>query len=334
MNCFVLTDNERSLVIDPGMDHEMCLQAVRIGLAELGVNLEKTDFFITHHHLDHFGLIGRLMKKGSMIYASGAEALSVEKIASRAILPILARLLRAMGFPEEDPEEVLPELLGDEYRLVNQWPFCCLEDGAVIERGGRRFRCIVAPGHSPGHMCLHQADSSLLIAGDVFSPVLQFFSGAGNPLRDQLDSFAELRSLEPRVVLPGHGERSRTRQKQRNDSKRISGTGARASQTPFGAAAWMPTRRRPVLPPAPETRKSGRPCQPYSSSSRPGIALPTCCSLKPRAYSKRRRTPKGWSTRCVTRGDVSDAECPVILSGTGSPREILRPVGRPYGRGK
>ncbi len=206
MNCFVLTDNERSLVIDPGMDHEMCLQAVRIGLAELGVNLEKTDFFITHHHLDHFGLIGRLMKKGSMIYASGAEALSVEKIASRAILPILARLLRAMGFPEEDPEEVLPELLGDEYRLVNQWPFCCLEDGAVIERGGRRFRCIVAPGHSPGHMCLHQADSSLLIAGDVFSPVLQFFSGAGNPLRDQLDSFAELRSLEPRVVLPGHGE--------------------------------------------------------------------------------------------------------------------------------
>ena len=168
MNCYVLTDRERSLVVDPGMAHEMCFRAVVTGLEEIGINPERTDFLVTHHHLDHFGLVGRVMKEGSKIYISPAEAQIVEMIASRAILPILSRFLRLMGFPVEDPEQVLSELLGEEYRALNPWPFRHVDDGSVIDKGGRAFRCVLTPGHSPGHICLYEPVSKILISGDVF----------------------------------------------------------------------------------------------------------------------------------------------------------------------
>jgi glyoxylase-like metal-dependent hydrolase (beta-lactamase superfamily II) len=204
MNCYVITDSDRSLVVDPGMAHEMCRRALLTSLNEIGIDLTRTDFLITHHHLDHFGLLPGIIGNGSRVYLSAIEATIIEKIASGAILPILSRLLHLMGFPEEDPQKALPELLGDEYGAMNQWPFHHLSDGTIITKGGRDFRCILAPGHSPGHICLHEADSGLLIAGDVFSPVLQFFCNTENPLQHQLESFRHLNALNARAVLPGH----------------------------------------------------------------------------------------------------------------------------------
>jgi len=205
MNCYVLTDKKRSLVVDPGMAHSLCFGAVAAGLYEIGVNLEKTDFFITHHHLDHFGLISKIMRNGSAIYINRVEAAVIEKIASRAIQPILSRFLEVVGFPENNPAQVLSEMLGEEYRARNPWPFRYLEDGDVLEKGGRVFKCIVTPGHSPGHACLYQSDMGILISGDVFSPVVQFFSETDNPLLGQLTSFEGLERLNPRRILPGHG---------------------------------------------------------------------------------------------------------------------------------
>jgi len=206
MNCYVLKDRKRSLVVDPGMAHEMCYRAVTTGLGEIGIDLEETDFLITHHHVDHFPLVARIMKKGSKIYGNSIEAQIIEKIASGAILPILSRFLHSMGFPEENPERVLSELLGEEYRALNPWPFHFIENGSHIIKGSRSFRCILTPGHSPGHTCLYQSDSKLLIAGDVFSPVLFFFTDTDNPLRSHFASFTNLNLIGASTILPGHGD--------------------------------------------------------------------------------------------------------------------------------
>ncbi|MBP1735780.1 MAG: Zn-dependent hydrolase, glyoxylase [Deltaproteobacteria bacterium] len=53
LNSYVVKGAERSLVIDTGWNREECLNAMQAGLTSLGVNLRKTDFFITHMHSDH-----------------------------------------------------------------------------------------------------------------------------------------------------------------------------------------------------------------------------------------------------------------------------------------
>jgi glyoxylase-like metal-dependent hydrolase (beta-lactamase superfamily II) len=204
VNCYVLKDADRHLIIDPGMSHDMCYQAVAAGIDEIGVDPERSDFLVTHHHVDHFGLVGRIMGKRSAVYASRVEAEIAEMIGSRSVLPILTDMLHAMGFPEDNPEAVLPELFGPGYQGLDSWSFCHVDDGAIVTKGGRTFRCMLTPGHSPGHICLYETESGLLITGDVLSPVLQFFSRNDNPLRSQFRTLVRLGLLDAPIVLPGH----------------------------------------------------------------------------------------------------------------------------------
>jgi glyoxylase-like metal-dependent hydrolase (beta-lactamase superfamily II) len=170
MNCYVIADHDRNLIVDPGMAHELCFDAVKAAVNELGLDLDKTDYFMTHHHLDHFGLVSRIMADRSVINIHRVEAGLIERIASRAILADLTHLLRVMGFPEEDPEKVLSELLGEEYRARNPWPFRYVDEGDTIEKGGMRFQCLVTPGHSVAHVCLYEGDLGILLSGDAVSP--------------------------------------------------------------------------------------------------------------------------------------------------------------------
>jgi len=53
LNSNVIKNSERNLVIDTGWNQEECMNAMQSGLKQLGVEIRKTDFFITHLHLDH-----------------------------------------------------------------------------------------------------------------------------------------------------------------------------------------------------------------------------------------------------------------------------------------
>jgi len=43
-------------------------------LHKLGVDLNKTDFFITHLHVDHMGLVGTLASDNATVYFNEREA--------------------------------------------------------------------------------------------------------------------------------------------------------------------------------------------------------------------------------------------------------------------
>lgn len=57
LNSYVIKGLERSLIIDTGLNQEECMNAMQAGLREIGVDLRETDFFITHIHPDHIGLV-------------------------------------------------------------------------------------------------------------------------------------------------------------------------------------------------------------------------------------------------------------------------------------
>ena len=146
-----------------------------------------------------------ILRKGSTIYINPVEALIIERIASNEVLPVLSRLLRAMGFSRGRSETRAPRAArGGVHRHAAVALPLYRGRRRHRERLGRAFRCVVTPGHSPGHTCLYEPDSRTLLAGDVFSPVIQFFSDQENPLRGQFASFSRLDLLGAARVLPGH----------------------------------------------------------------------------------------------------------------------------------
>ena len=60
LNSYVIKGKDRNLVVDTGFNQKICLEAMQTGLSTLGIDLSQTDFFITHFHADHFGLVAVL----------------------------------------------------------------------------------------------------------------------------------------------------------------------------------------------------------------------------------------------------------------------------------
>jgi glyoxylase-like metal-dependent hydrolase (beta-lactamase superfamily II) len=78
LNSYIIKAEPRSLIVDTGLNHEMCLNAMRGGLAEIGLDLEKADIFITHLHADHFGLVGKLANDNTSVFFNRPDAEIIE----------------------------------------------------------------------------------------------------------------------------------------------------------------------------------------------------------------------------------------------------------------
>ena len=138
-NCTLLwcTATMRGAFVDPGGD----LPKLRAAMAQHGVTIEK--IIVTHGHIDHCGSAG--------IFAED------------------------LGVPIEGPHEEdrfwIERLAEDGVKYgVTGRPFepdRWLVDGDTVTVGDLSFAIRHCPGHTPGHIVLHHADSKLAILGDV-----------------------------------------------------------------------------------------------------------------------------------------------------------------------
>jgi glyoxylase-like metal-dependent hydrolase (beta-lactamase superfamily II) len=83
--------------------------------------------------------------------------------------------------------------------------------GEKFDAAGRSWEILHTPGHSPGHICIWSAADRLLCSGDhllkSISPPVTFERGfERDPMGSYLDSLRLVESLDPALVLPGHGE--------------------------------------------------------------------------------------------------------------------------------
>jgi glyoxylase-like metal-dependent hydrolase (beta-lactamase superfamily II) len=190
------------------MHSDECLHTMRAGLKKLDIDLKKTDFFITHFHMDHFGLVSRLVHDGSIVYMNELETSMIQKIKSDAFFSEIRDFIRMSGFTEQDPGRILPPRLDHESKAKTPLSFQFVEDADIIERGEYRFICVKTPGHSKGHMCLYEPDNKILIAGDHLlkdiTPAIHGRVNNENPLKEYLSSLDKVYALDVEVVLPGH----------------------------------------------------------------------------------------------------------------------------------
>lgn len=185
-HCYLLCGDKTALLIDTGLGIGNIYDAVR----------ELTDKPIvavaTHIHWDHIG--GH--KYFSEFYAHKEE------------IPWLNG-----GFPL--PTEVIRQMLTEgsclpegydpsSYELFQGIPTRLLNDGDIIDLGGRTITVLYTPGHSPGHLCFYEEKSRFLFTGDlVYKGTLFANYPFTNPIA-YLESIKKLSDIPASHIFPAH----------------------------------------------------------------------------------------------------------------------------------
>ncbi|MET7287174.1 MBL fold metallo-hydrolase [Streptomyces sp. NPDC005573] len=162
---------------------------------------------LTHAHLDHAGGAHEFRERAA--HPAAAHALA-RGVAASLHGPELARLLGIDA--SEDP---LPPLLidalphpGYDPRAYTVAPLTVtrtLLDGDVVTCGGRSLTVVHLPGHTPGCVTFHEADTGTLYTGDViYNGDLVDDLPESDPAAYRR-SLTRLSTLDVSVVHPGHG---------------------------------------------------------------------------------------------------------------------------------
>jgi glyoxylase-like metal-dependent hydrolase (beta-lactamase superfamily II) len=205
INSYLIKGEDRHLMIDTGMNRPECMNAMQSSLQELGVDLKRTDFFITHIHADHMGLLSSLATDSSKIYFNHPDAAIFrdpsgwEKLAASAAMN---------GFPDKELQDAINKHPGKRFHTQRELDLTLLGEGDKIQVGAYTLTCIETPGHTRGHMCLYEANSKILFSGDhvldTITPNIALWSEAYNPLSHYLESLDKVNGYDVALVLPGH----------------------------------------------------------------------------------------------------------------------------------
>ncbi len=222
VNMYVLADGDRVTVVDcgvwrpdaPGQGGDDGLGAVEQGLERAGYALaDVSRIVVTHAHIDHYGLAGRLMERtGAELWMHAMTDLDCEKYRHPDTAMARRRDTYAdHGLPEAECVALsrgLQDWLPYLYSVVEA--STRLRGGERIGIGGRQWEVVHTPGHSYGHLCLWSPHDRVVLSGDHLlpgvTPPVTFERGFdADPLRSYLSSLAEIARRDPRLVLPGHG---------------------------------------------------------------------------------------------------------------------------------
>jgi glyoxylase-like metal-dependent hydrolase (beta-lactamase superfamily II) len=211
VNSFLVQGEESAVLVDTGL-----------GVADIrAVARELTDKPLlvvnSHYHFDHTG--GNHLFDEIAIHRVGAPLLEQATPDSDAELYMeyTKRVLEAWG-PYKKADDLYFHLVTAErlirplpegfdpaaYRIVPSKATRLLEDGDVLDLGGRRLEVLHTPGHSPDCICLIDRENGLLFGGDTVNtgPVYAQYEESSLPkFAESLGRLADMRSDLRRVFV-------------------------------------------------------------------------------------------------------------------------------------
>lgn len=209
LNAYYIRGRERSLLIDTGFRLPACRAALEAGLAEVGADLDRTDIFLTHAHADHSGLAPELIHSRCRIMVGREDVERLDVSARARLWEVRDSRFVKEGFDPRDAGAISGSA-GRRYACGPYEDYVPVEDGDVLEYGGYEIRCVAAPGHSPGHMCLYLPQEQVMFLGDHVLFDITPNIAAWDEARDALGAYFE--SLQKTgsysVVLPLAAHRS------------------------------------------------------------------------------------------------------------------------------
>jgi len=205
-NVYVIEDDDGIALIDVGCGSMEHFSQLVTGLEVHGLCLQQVHTVVlSHAHADHMGAISDLVGiNRPRIYISETEL-------EYAIDPELLRKIF-------DDELVNHYYKADYNTVAFTNAFSCpllaldpgleihtVSHGDLITIGDFRFEVVVTPGHSPGHISLHEADKGLLYTGDIIGDVVTWYTPTAGGIDGFLLSLERLENLGASIMLPSHG---------------------------------------------------------------------------------------------------------------------------------
>jgi glyoxylase-like metal-dependent hydrolase (beta-lactamase superfamily II) len=207
VNSYIIKGDGRWLIIDTGMNRPECLDAMKAYLASLKVDLTCSDFFITHLHVDHLGLVSELVQGSSKVYFNQPD---YESLHDPDHWKGMEESARINGFPEADIPLTISRHPGHRYQTRRNFEATLLREGDTVAIGDYYFKCVETPGHTKGHRCLYEPDKKIFFSGDHIlesvTPNISRWSMSDNPLKSYLESLDKIYNYDINHVLPGHRE--------------------------------------------------------------------------------------------------------------------------------
>lgn len=204
-NSYIIKDDKRSLVIDTGMNLNVCRSALLDALDQIGIDPKKIDFFATHLHADHIGLVEELSSEETKIYFNKPDA---ELLNYPDIWQMLLKFTAQNGFPADLVEKAINSHPGQTFKPYRIESYLLVEEGDLVSYGGYDLECLVTPGHTKGHTCLFDGERKILFSGDHIlgdiTPNISTWVDNSNPLADYFKSLDRIYQMEVDLVLPGH----------------------------------------------------------------------------------------------------------------------------------
>jgi glyoxylase-like metal-dependent hydrolase (beta-lactamase superfamily II) len=210
---YLLASGSRLIVVDPGWDTDAGWQALAGGLSAAGASpADVTGIVLTHVHLDHHGMSARLRAaSGAWIAMHPAERDSLPALSwDRTEGPARdVRWLRSCGVPADVAAELAVTEAAMALVLAMPEPDVLLEDGDLVPGTARRLRAVWTPGHTPGHLCLHEETEDVLLTGDHVLPRITPNIGLQPhtpepPLAAYLASLGRIAARDSAEALPAH----------------------------------------------------------------------------------------------------------------------------------
>jgi hydroxyacylglutathione hydrolase len=146
-NCTLVWEepDKRALVIDPGGEVPLILEAIR----EQGVSPER--ILLTHGHIDHAG--GAAELKEALEAEADASSVPIEGPDARDQFLLQGLEAQAARFGMTGIRNVVPDRF--------------LAEGDEIALGSHRFAVLHCPGHTPGHLVFVNQEKRFALVGDV-----------------------------------------------------------------------------------------------------------------------------------------------------------------------
>jgi glyoxylase-like metal-dependent hydrolase (beta-lactamase superfamily II) len=201
-NMWHVRGRDRDLMVDTGMG----IASLRAAARHL---FDKTVTAVaTHTHLDHAGSLHEFEER--LVHRAEADFMA----SPDGILGLRGAYYEPWLAPLRDVGYAIPALFVtarpdanydiDAYRLIGTKATRIVEDGDVVDIGGRRFEVLHLPGHSPGSIGLWEAETGTLFSGDALYDSTLFDTLAGCDIPAYIRTMERLRELPVTVVHAGH----------------------------------------------------------------------------------------------------------------------------------
>lgn len=267
VNVYALAAADGLVLVDGGWRVDGALAELADGLARIGRGLaDVRDVLVTHVHRDHYTLATALRREhGARVWLGRHERENLEAVrALGSNVPTTSlRELHRAGLPGL-ADTVAADTAGIPFDAADwEAPDGWLDAGPV-EVAGRRLEVVHTPGHTRGHVVLHDLDAGVLFSGDHVLPRITPSIGFeldphDLPLEQFLASLELLLSRPDALLAPAHGHpgagvHQRVRELLAHHRTRLEQTAAVLVDHPGGAtgaavARALPwTRRETPLP--------------------------------------------------------------------------------------